>query len=64
VRDGQVFGLIRCPGCGPVERLVASDAVAYQRSFLARAQVPAGHRGDWRWKGTTSTCPTGASTGS
>ncbi len=57
IRDGQVFGLIRCPTCGPTERPVSNDAAAYQRSFLERAKVPAGHVGDWLWKRTTSTCP-------
>lgn len=57
LRDAKVVGLIRCSTCGPTERPVADDAAAYLQAFLARGQVPAGHAGDWRWKTTTSTCP-------
>lgn len=56
MRNGKVLNLLRCPQCGPDERLVADDADAYLQDFLSRGVVPEGHQGDWLFKRTTSTC--------
>jgi uncharacterized radical SAM superfamily Fe-S cluster-containing enzyme len=58
LRDGKVKNLLRCPSCGPQELAVAEDAGRYLEEFLARGRPPEGHRGDWVFKRTTSTCPT------
>jgi uncharacterized radical SAM superfamily Fe-S cluster-containing enzyme len=58
IRDGQVFALTFCSDCGQQEKLVADDAETFKRDFLAGGVVPDGHEGDWKFKDTTSTCPT------
>jgi 7,8-dihydro-6-hydroxymethylpterin dimethyltransferase len=57
IRDGKVYNLLRCTACGPQEIAVADDAASYLDAFLARGCPPEGHRGDWVFKTTTSTCP-------
>lgn len=57
-RDDAVFNLLLCPSCGQQQIDVAPDAEAYRRAFIARGQVPEGHRGTWKFKETTSTCAT------
>ena len=56
-RDGAVFRLSLCTDCGQGETKIAGDADAYRLAFLKRGMVPAGHKGDWVFKQTTSTCP-------
>jgi uncharacterized radical SAM superfamily Fe-S cluster-containing enzyme len=54
LRDGAVYHLIHCPGCGAGERRIADDAAAYVEAFVARG-LPG--PGEHLFKHTTSTCP-------
>lgn len=58
LRDGQVINLVFCVECGQTEKHVADDAKAYVDALVARGVVPEGHKGDYEFKRTTSTCPT------
>ncbi|MCE9576009.1 MAG: radical SAM protein [Deltaproteobacteria bacterium] len=57
LRDGAVFHLLLCPGCGPRETRAHDDAEAYVKAFVARGTVAADQPGDHLFKHTTSTCP-------
>ena len=51
LREGAVFNLVHCPGCGQSERLLHSDSSVWVAQFLDRA------RSARVFKQTTSTCP-------
>jgi uncharacterized radical SAM superfamily Fe-S cluster-containing enzyme len=57
LRDDGVAHLVRCPACGPQERLISNDARAFVTAFLAKGVVPPDATGDHLFKLTTSTCP-------
>ena len=57
LRTGQVWELLRCGGCGPVERLRHADAGAYVSAFLERGETAVSAGGEHLFKRTTSVCP-------
>jgi len=57
LRTGQVWELLRCGGCGPVERLRHADAGAYVSAFLERGETAVLAGGEHLFKRTTSVCP-------
>jgi len=57
-RGSEVVQLFLCPKCGQTETILGNDVEAYKEAFLSRGSAPAGHVGDWKFKQTTSTCPT------
>src|SRR5436190_14198362 len=57
LRSGQVWALLRCERCGPVEQLHHPDATAFVAAFLARGEADAVSPVDRVFKHTTSVCP-------
>jgi uncharacterized radical SAM superfamily Fe-S cluster-containing enzyme len=57
LRDGQVWELLRCESCGPVERLHHRDAAGFVADFLSRGEADAASPVDRVFKHTTSVCP-------